>query len=234
VGPWRKAIVVALALAAGLALPASAAAQATLEVDPAADCYRERSWVRLPGTGFSQNGRVVFSRDGMQIGEPIQADPSGQVFAQLRLPGLVSSQQRLTYVATDSANPALNAQITVLVTATDVGLQPQDGPPNRLLTVRARGFFGGSGTLYAHVVRDRRRSGPARNVRIGRVRGACKTVSARKRLFTRGTPPGKYRIQFDTFRRYQPRRAIQTEFIVTVFRTAETASATSVSRASSR
>jgi hypothetical protein len=215
-------------------LPATAAAQATLEVDPLAPCYREQDTVRLPGTGFTENGAVVFSRDGMQIGEPLQASPDGQIDAQLILPGLVAGQRRLTYVATDSTNPALTAQVSLLVTATDVGLQPDNGPPNRLLNIRARGFFGDSGTLYAHVVRAGKRPGRARNMTIGRLRGACKTVRARKRLFTRGTPPGRYRVQFDTFRRFQPKRTIETEFIVTVFRTAETAAVGSVSRASSR
>jgi hypothetical protein len=177
---------------------------------------------------------VVFSRDGMQIGDPIQASPDGQVNAQLRLPGLVASQQRLTYVATDSANPAVSAQVSVLVTATDVGLQPEDGPSNRVLTIRARGFFGDSGTLYAHIVRAGKRPGRARNMTIGQVKGACKTVQTRRRLFTRDTPPGRYRVQFDTFRRFKPKREIRTEFVITVFRTADTAAVGSVSRASSR
>jgi hypothetical protein len=187
--------------------------------------------VRLPGAGFTQNGSVVFSRDNRAIGDPIVADPAGQVFAQLILPGLVSGQQQLTYVATDATNPALNAQVSLLVTATDVGLQPEGGPPNRMLTIRARGFFGDSGTLYAHVVRAGKRPGRARNMTIGRVKGSCKTVQARRRLFTRGTPPGKYRVQFDTFRRFKSSRSIETEFIVTVFRTAQTAGVSSVSRA---
>jgi hypothetical protein len=231
----RGSATIGFALAVfAFAVPASASAQATLEVDPVAPCYREQDTVRLPGSGFTQNGPVVFSRDNQPIGDPIIANPSGQVFAQLILPGLVAGQRRLTYVATDSTNPALTAQVSLLVTATDVGLQPDNGPPNRQLTIRARGFFGDSGTLYAHVVRAGKRPGKPRNMTIGQTRGACRTVSARKRLFRRGTPPGRYRVQFDTFRRFEARRSVETEFIVTVFRTAETAAVGSVSRASSR
>ena len=201
------------------------AAQASLSVDEAGPCYREQSTVHLLGDGFTQNGQVVFTRDGTPIGDPIRASAAGELFPRLILPGLVSGQTRLTYVATDQTNPALTAQVSLLVTATDVGLRPEGGAPHRLLTINARGFFGGS-TLYAHVVRTGRHPGKARNLRIGRTRGSCKQVEARKRLFSKGTPPGKYRVQFDTFRRYESKREVKTQFIVTVFRTAGAAGAT--------
>lgn len=236
--PWSvgspvKPIVAALVSAVALTGPAGAAAQATLEVDPLKACYRERSRVFLPGSGFSPGGPVVFTRDMRQIGDPITADGSGQVFAQLRLPGLLSGQQQLTYVATDSANPALTAQVSLLVTATDVTLQPENGNAHRRLTIRARGFFGDSGTVYAHVVRVGRRPGKPRNMRIGRVSGACRALTARRRLFSRDAAPGRYRVQFDTFRRYRVGRTVKSTFTVTVFPTAGTARASGLSRASS-
>jgi hypothetical protein len=224
-----KPIVAALVSAVTLAAPAGAAAQASLEVDPVSPCYRERSRVFLPGTGFSPGGPVVFTRDARQIGDPITADASGQVFAQLRLPGLLSGQQQLTYVATDSANPALTAQVSLLVTATDVGLQPESGAAHRMLTIRARGFFGDSGTVYAHVVRAGKRPGKARNMRIGRASGACRVLTAKRRLFSRGADPGRYRVQFDTFRRYRAGRTVNAVFMVTVFPTAGTARAAALS-----
>ena len=187
--------------------------------------------MHLVGGGFTQNGQVVFTRDGSPIGDPIVATAAGELFPQLILPGLVSGQKRLTYVATDQTNQALSAQLSLLVTATDVGLRPAGGAPHRLLTIRARGFFGGS-TLYAHVVRTGKRPGKPRNMRIGQIKGSCKQVEVRKRLFSRGTAPGKYRVQFDTYRRFKSKRAIETEFIVTVFRTAGTARATALSPAS--
>jgi len=206
----------------------SAVAQASLTVDRAAPCYREQSTVHLVGGGFTQNGPVVFTRDGTEIldreGNRLVADPSGALFPELTLPGLGTGQRRLTYVVTDATNTALSAQVSLLVTATDVGLRPEGGAPHRLLTIKARGFFGGS-TLYAHVVRTGRRPGKARNLRIGRIRGSCKQVEARRRLFSKGTAPGRYRVQFDTFRRHKSKREVETEFIVTVFRTAGTARA---------
>jgi hypothetical protein len=120
-------------------------------------------------------------------------------------------QRPLTYVATDQADPTRTAQVSLLTTAVDVRVTPKNGPPNRLLRIRARGFRGGA-TLWAHVRRVKRRGGGpvrTRTVRIGRVRGPCWTANVRKRLFRRGTAPGRYRVQFDTFRRYKPNRTIE-------------------------
>ena len=229
----RNPTAAALAIAAvTLAGPPAAAAEATLGVDPVAPCYRELSVVHLPGDGFTPSGDVVFTRDGTPLGDPVVADGGGQlVDVALRLPGLVSDQLRLTYVATDQTDTSLTARVSLLVTATDVVLKPKRGPPNRLLKISARGFFGGR-TLYAHVVRTGKRAGRARNMRIGRIKGSCKTVTARKRLFFQHTSPGHYRVQFDTFRRYKAKRTVETNFTVTVYRRAGTARATGLSPAS--
>jgi hypothetical protein len=215
------AVAVAVATVA-LAAPPAASAQ-SLAVDPVAPCYREQQTVFLTAQGYTPNGLVGFSRDGKLI-EQLQADASGSISGNLTLPGLLHGQRRLTYVATDRANPALSAEVGLLTTATDVTMKPRSGvAPNRRLTIQGRGFFGGR-TLWAHVVRPRgARASAARNMRIGRVRGACKKVKAKKRLFRAGTAPGSYRVQFDTFRRYKPRRLIEAEFIVTIFGTARSA-----------
>ena len=231
-GLLRKSTATGLAVVAvSLGAPAGAAAQASLAVDEVAPCYREQSTVHLIGGGFTQGGNVLLTRDGTPIGDAVPANAAGQWLPTLKLPGLVAGQRRLTYVATDQTNPALTADVSLLVTATDVGLRPDGGAPHRLLTINARGFFGGA-TLYAHVVRTGRKPGRSRNMRIGAVRGPCKQVEARKRLFKRGTAPGKYRVQFDTFRRFESKRTIETEFIVTVYRSAGTARASALSRAS--
>lgn len=229
----RNSTAAALAIAAVvLAVPSTAAAEASLRVDPGQDCYREQSTVVLPGSGFTPNGQVVFSRDGTPLGEPIRADAAGLLQPQLILPGLVKGQRELTYRATDQTNTALIADVSLLVTATDVVLRPAGGQPNRMLTIRARGFFrDGANTLYAHIVRTGKRAGKARNMRIGKIEGACKKVTARKRLFTKRTAAGRYRVQFDTFRRYRASRTVKSNFTVTVFRRAGAARATGLSPA---
>src|SRR3712207_2200294 len=103
----RSSLAAVAASAAVLAV-APAAQAATLSVDPAQPCYRETQTVQLPGSGFTANARVDFSRDGVPLPSdpPIVADPAGGISAQLTLPGLFSGQRRLTYLATDSANTA--------------------------------------------------------------------------------------------------------------------------------
>jgi hypothetical protein len=223
-----KHIAAGLAFAAtALTAPATAAGQASLTVDPPQPCYRELTSVHLIAGGFTPGGPVTISRDSVPLADPITADPAGSIEPTLTLPGFVKGQQRRTYVATDQTNPALTAQVSVLVTATSVDLQPDSGSPHRLLRISARGFFGGR-TLHAHVVRRGKRAGKPRTMRIGRVRGDCMKVHARKRLFERGTSPGRYLVQFDTFRRYKRERTVESEFMVTVFPRAGTARASSV------
>jgi hypothetical protein len=212
--PLRAAVA---ALSAALALPAAASAQATLTVEPDRRCYRETQGVFLLARGYTPNGAVDFTREGRLVAS-LTADPSGQIQGDLTLPGLLTGQRPLTYVATDRTNPALTDQVTLMTTATDVRVGPRSGPPNRRLRIRARGFKGGR-TLWAHVRRARRGAVRTRTVRIGRVRGPCWKVRARKRLFRRTTAPGRYRVQFDTFRRYKPRRNVEyDELIVTITR----------------
>jgi hypothetical protein len=204
--PLRAAAAIASVALAG---PATASA-ATITVDPVRPCYLEQDQVLLFAEGYTPNGMVDFSRDGNRVAS-LQANPAGQIQATLRLPGLIMRQRPLTYVGTDRTSPTLTAQVTLLTTALDVRVSPANGPPNRLLRIRARGFRGGE-TVWAHVRRVKRRGGGpvrARNIRVGRVRGPCWTVHVRKRLFRRGAAPGSYRVQFDAFRRYKPNRKIE-------------------------
>lgn len=212
----RAAVAIA---SVALAAPATASA-ATLAVDPVRPCYLEQDRVFLLAEGYTPNGMVDFTRDGNLV-ESVPTDAVGTFQGNLRLPGLIMGQRPLTYVATDQADPARTAQVSLLTTAVDVRVSPKAGPPNRLLRIRARGFRGGS-TLWAHVRRVKRRGGGpvrTRTVRIGRVRGPCWTANVRKRLFRRGTAGGRYRVQFDTFRRYKPNRQIEyDDLFVTITR----------------
>jgi hypothetical protein len=204
--PLRAAAaIVSLALAA----PAAASA-ATLVADQPKQCYREGERVFLIGQGYTPNGFVDFTRDGRLVNR-LQADASGALTADLTLPDLLAGERQLTYVGTDVADSTRSAQVSLLATATDVRIGPREGAPNRPLNIRARGFWGGE-FLWAHVRRAGRRPGRpvrSRSVRIGRVEGACRIVRAKRRLFPRGAAPGSYRVQFDTFRRYRPRRSIE-------------------------
>jgi hypothetical protein len=213
--PLRAALAVASLV---LAAPGAASA-ATLTVEPVRSCYRETSRVFLLAQGYTPNGDVRFTRGGDRI-QTLRADGNGTIQAHLTLPGLLRGERVLTYVATDRTDPARRAQVSLRTTATHVRVGPERGASNRRLRIRARGFRGGR-TLWAHVRRIDRRAGPVRTraVRIGRIRGRCWKVRARKRLFRRSTPAGRYRVQFDMFRRYKPNRKIEYDgLVVTITR----------------
>jgi hypothetical protein len=200
----------AVALASVAAATPATASAATLTVDPVRPCYLEQQQVFLTAQGYSPNGMVDFTREGNLVAS-LQADAAGTIQGTLRLPGILMGQRPLTYVATDKTDPARTSQVSLLTTAVDVRVTPRNGPPNRLLRIRARGFRSGS-TLWAHVRRRKRPGGGpvrVRTVRIGSVRSPCWTVNVRRRLFRRGTAAGRYRVQFDTFRRYRPNRKIE-------------------------
>jgi hypothetical protein len=217
-----KSIVAAVATAlAVLAAPAAGSA-ATLAFEPAKACYREFEAVSVVAMGFTPGGQVDVSRDGTHIGT-LPADAAGNASGGLNgLPSKERGQQAFTYTATDKANPLFTASLPVLVSAVDVRVGPRTGAPSRMLTINVRGFTTGR-TMWAHVVRGRTFK---RHLKLGRLRGACHKLRVERRLLRPGTAVGRYTVQFDTFRRYRPRRPVSVDFSVTVFtRTASAAAA---------
>jgi hypothetical protein len=106
--------------------------------------------------------------------------------------------ERRSYAATDRSNPALTAAAPVTVSELDVNMNPLDGAPRRPRTIVAVGFTGGR-TLWAHIVFK----GRVRNLRLGALRGDCRNLTARKRLFGANPPFGRHLIHFDTSRRFR-------------------------------
>ena len=184
----------ALSAAAALAAPAAADA-ALLGAAPQKDCYRAGERVTLTGSAYTPNQGVAIASDGQPLGNSI-ADAAGNFAGTLRV-GVPSGEKVKTYTATDQANTANTASVQLRVSALTVNLRPKRGKPSRRFRIGARGFTTGK-TLYAHVVRK----GFRRNIRIGRLKGPCHKVSARRRLFPPGIATGLYRVQFDSKRRY--------------------------------
>jgi hypothetical protein len=193
-----------------LALPASAMA-ANVAVVPAKSCYRSGEQLFFTGAGFTPAGRVTVTADGLPIGS-LAADGQGGVGGQLMV-ARRSGQGLKSYVATDQPNPVIKAAVQLRVSAFQVRVSPRSGRPGRSLRIRARGFTD-TRNLHAHVVKGRYR----RNVKVGRLRGACGTLTRRKRLFPRRTKAGTYTVQFDGKRRYSRSTAVGIRFRVVVFR----------------
>jgi hypothetical protein len=200
-----RSLAAAMALAA-LAIP-SAASAAELEVTPQKRCYSSGESVNLLGSAFTPSGSVSISRDGNPVGT-LSTDTSGMFNGVLTL-GQNRGKDVRTYTATDGNSITASRQITV--SAVRVQVEPETGNPGRILTITASGFTTGK-TLWAHVIKGRKR----KHVRLGRLKRACGRLKTRKRLLRRNAGFGVYTIQFDTFRRYNPRRAVRDRYTITV------------------
>jgi len=204
-----RPLAVAVAIAT-LAAP-SAAQAASLTAQPAKSCYRSGATVHFIADGFTAGNQVDLSRNGIFF-TSIFADGAGRFDAALRL---LQDQRRevRTYTATDSGNQGLSASVPVTVSPVNVGLSPGTGAVSRRFRIHANGFTTGR-TLWAHVVHKRSK----RHLKIGRLRGACHDLRARRRLLRKNARFGRHRIQFDTFRRYRANRPVKTTYTIRVVR----------------
>jgi hypothetical protein len=205
----------ALASAATVLAAPAAASAATLRLDPAKPCFGTGDRLNFVGTGFTPGGIVDFSRDGARLhaDPPIRADASGTVNAGLTVLKRHGRKVR-TYTARDRSDRRNRASIRVTVSEATVAIRPTTGRPARVRRIAAVGFTTGR-TLWAHVVRIS--SGRAlRNVRLGRLRGACHRLRTRRRLFGGDPPTGRYLIQFDTRRTYRRNVRQRDRYRITV------------------
>ena len=200
-----------LAACGGLLAFPGAAGAAAVGVLPTKPCYRSGESLLIGGYQYTPSSAVRITSDGAFIGS-VSTDQNGAFQGTLRV-GQRRGERTKTYTATDVSNPANAASTNLRVTALAVTVRPRSGRPGRRARVRARGFTTGN-RLYAHIVRGRYR----RNVGIGRLRGACRALSVRRRIFRRGTRPGAYTVQFDTRRRYSRETAVRVRYRVMIFR----------------
>jgi hypothetical protein len=205
-----KLCLAACAAVALLASGAPLAGAATMKPQPKKKCYRDKEAVNLAGEGFSPNSTVSIARDGMVFAQRLNTGPTGTFVGQLTL-AQGAGQSRRTYTATDTTDTSVVARTSLVVSAIEVKVRPDTGTPGKVLRIGARGFTVGK-TLYAHIVRK----GKSRNERIGRLRGACSKVLAHKRLFSKRTKVGTYRVQFDNKRRYNSREEVKYAFTVEI------------------
>jgi hypothetical protein len=209
----RLALAAVAGAAATLAAPALAEAAAVGLLQPQKACYRSGEQVGVGGSGYTPNTGVTITADGQALRSGPTADPNGNFAGNLTV-GQRRGSKLKTYAFTDQSNPANTAALPPLrVSALSVTLRPRNGRPNRLFRIRARGFTTGS-RLYAHVVRR----GYRRNIRLGRLRGACHTLATRRRLFTSGLPTGIYTVQFDSRRRYSRGTRVKVRRRFQIFR----------------
>jgi hypothetical protein len=198
-------------LALALAAPVAAGA-ATLQTDKG--CYLPGEAVHAFGAGFTPGSPVDFYRDGVYAGSIRHASGTGTVTVLngLTAPLITVRQRTFDILASDAAHRGNAAAVSPLVSKLDVTVRPPGGAPGRLVRIRARGFVSGH-NLYAHIRRGRHYH---RNLRIGRLHGACGRLRVRKRVFSADTPSGTYKLQFDSHRRYSRRTRPYVRFRVRI------------------
>jgi hypothetical protein len=204
----RRIAVPIAALAMGLT-GASAADAATLAVAGNKSCYRTGDALILSGSGYTPGAPVDVTLEGRELGT-LTADAAGNIGSPLTIGNLRGIDNR-TLVATDAANPAVTATTQFLGSALLVKVKPHNGAAGRTLRISASGFTTGK-RLYAHVLRK----GYRRTVFIGKLKGPCRTLTARKKVLSAATPNSVYTVQFDTKRRYSKKTAVWYRFRVTV------------------
>ena len=202
-----------LAVAAGLvalAGPASASA-ATLSVTPQKRCYSSGESVNLIGTGFSPLATASVTRDGSPLGA-LSTNADG-VFNGVLTVAQTSGRKTKTYTARDDVVSTLTASTQITVSAVRVDLSPPNGAPGRRMSVKASGFSTGK-TLWAHVKKGKSK----RTLKIGPLSGACGGLKTRRRLLPQNAALGLHTIQFDTFRRYNPKQPVRYRYTIDVTR----------------
>lgn len=211
----RTAVLPSLAVVL-LAAPTAASA-ASLNVNK--PCYGPGEQVKFSGGGYTASGPVSLSVAGRQLGVT-NANQVGEIAASIPAPSIKSKQRTDLFTATDQTNLSLVANVPVRLTSLNVKVTPKNGDPSKAKRIVARGFTSGK-TLYAHV----RRGSSKRNVRVGKLTGACKTLDVKRKIFLPNAVAGVYDVQFDTKRTYSAKTAPQVAFLVTVFHTFRPASA---------
>jgi len=213
----RTAVLSSL-VALALVAPVTASA-ATLSVNKS--CYGPGEKITFSGGGFTPSGPVALTLNGRQLGIG-SANPVGEFEVSTAAPSIKGKRRTDLYTATDQTDLALTAGVPVHLTALNVKVTPQNGNPSKEKRVVARGFTTGK-VLWAHV----RRGKAKRNVRVGELKGACRTLDVERKLFLDNAKDGLYNVQFDTKRKYSAKTVPQVSFLVTVFHTFKVASASS-------
>lgn len=216
----RRIAVPALVALAAFAAPAAASA-ATLA--PGKPCFGDGDPITLNGAGYTPNSSVGVSVDGRPFSGTLTTTTAGTF--RLRFPltaALDTKSRKNVFAAAETANPASLAQTTVRRVRLRVSVTPASAGPQSTRHIRAYGFTTGS-TLYRHIVRGKAVS----TRKAGKLKGSCKSLSTKQRLFRRRPTSGTYRIQFDTKRKYSPKTTQQFRIPIRVYRTVRRSSAAS-------
>lgn len=200
---WQPFVAVAPVLPHLLATWAIAtSAQAAPTVATDLDCYQQDRQVTLRASGFAAGAMYTVLRDGRQLGSgTVELD--GTVdgsFSSGRLPRGVLERTFELQVGDGVTAATRRFRVTRFL----AGFTPRKATPETRVRFNAYGF-GRLARVYVHYVRPS--GGVAKTVYLGRGRGPCGkiTSTAERTLFPFRPSPGRWRLQFDIRRTYDPR-----------------------------
>jgi hypothetical protein len=188
-----------LAALVAFAAPAAPAAAAPT-MQPLKPCYvsageaaDRREPMQIVGSGFTPNAAVDVLIDGAAVASGA-ADPLGELEASVSAPYQDAGERAFTLSVVERDNPANVASTPSRVTALGMTLRPRQARPSKRVRFRGRGFTG-RGPVYAHYLYAGR---VRKTVRLGRPRGTCGTIFARRRQIPLRRPrTGDWTVQVD-------------------------------------
>lgn len=200
-----------LLVVALLTLPATAGAAALVQVDRS--CYLEVAigdrvqspTIQLSGNGFTANEPYQVTIDGLPVLDGAgTVDAAGGISRAIAAPALPRGTNERRHTLTVSQGET-SVSTVLRVSRFLADFEPSSGDP-RTLRVRFKVFGFGlaapNPSVYLHYVRP---NGKARKtIRLGRAAGPCGRIARGKqrRLFPFTTSRGRWRLQFDTNRKY--------------------------------
>ena len=197
-----KAALVTAAAFAALAAPAAAAPA----LAPLKPCYvavdeRSREAVGVSGSGFTPYSTVDVSRDGTIERMGVQTDAAGNLpFGAIEAPAVQRGRQPFTVTATERGNDANVVTLTSEVARLGVRVTPRVARPVQRVRLRGLGFTAPQ-PIYAHYVRAKK---IRETVRLAIPGGSCGAFDVRRRQFPFRPRPGRWILQIDQQRRYDP------------------------------
>jgi hypothetical protein len=203
------------AIATALALLAAApAAASAAQIQTDLDCYQDGvGTVAVSGNGFEPNQPYQVTLDGQPL--PTNGndttDAAGGISGSFPSPELAKGAvHTYTLGIVQGANtPTTRFSVTQF----NADFSPGSGNPKSLrvrFTVDGFGLMSPNPTVYLHYVRP---SGKLkRTIRLGKSHGPCGQIkrTSRRKLFPFHAERGKWRLQFDTHKRYRKGKKTST------------------------
>lgn len=206
-----------LSLALGLLLSLPVAAQAA-SLRPLESCFFHATQAQVAASGFAPASRLELTFDGSPLGA-VTTDERGDVRITINLSELEPDvgQRSLVLRASDGSGTTAATRLRV-TRRRAVFAEPTTTTDVRTWKASFRLFGFGSGRAFLHYVSPKGRH--VKTVRLGALRGPCGRLAARKRRVLPVAHPeyGRWKLQFDTRRRYHRKTRNRRVVPVRVYR----------------